>query len=75
LPQKNATFGILMMQLGAAHGAFGFCRQVNLRGGQHADQRRGEVNPGVSHVCAEKAEPSVRAGFMLMPDSGASNVW
>src|SRR5207249_8839251 len=47
---------------------------VEFRRQQHAQRRRCEVDPRAFQIRPEKAEAKVRAGFMLMPESGASRL-
>ena len=47
---------------------------VELRREQHAEHRSGEVNLSPVHTPLGRADATVRAGLMLMPESGASKV-
>ncbi len=64
-----------MLELGAEHGGGTAAAHVQLGGQQHAQGRRREVDPQRAELArAGSADARLRAGFMLIPDSGASSV-
>ena len=62
------------MQLGAEDRLAAPPRQGQLGRGEHAERWRGEVDQRALRSPAKNADPKVRAGFMLIPESGASTV-
>ena len=75
-PQSKMQRSVVrVVQLGADAPGAAPKRRVNSFGRQqHAKRRSREVDPQDREVAASRADPNVRAGFMLMPDSGASTV-
>ena len=63
-----------MIEAAAADGAAAPARNENGCREKHPQRRRGEVDPDRREVVPKSAEASVRAGFMLIPDNGASKV-
>ena len=74
LAAENAALRIFVMQLGATDLGRASHSQMNLGGGQHTDYRCGEIIQRSAQCRAGTAEAKLRAGFILMPEIGASKV-
>src|SRR5262245_30028966 len=64
----------MMIELGAEHPVPAAQAHVGSARCQHGERGRGEVKPQRSPFRAASADPNERAGFMLMPEIGASSV-
>ena len=62
------------MELGAQHVEPAVLRGRRAPPRQHTHQRRGEVDPECVEGGRRDAGPKLRAGFMLMPESGPSTM-
>ncbi len=71
---EDAALVVLVVELGAEHATGAANRRKNCAASEHSDRWRDEVDPqGRVIRSRERADPNVRAGFMLMPDTGDSN--
>ncbi len=70
---EQTTFRVLVVQLGAGHRGGATHPHVEFRGQQHSDWRCREIDPQRGpDLPTVSAGPNERAGFMLMPEIGAS---
>jgi hypothetical protein len=62
------------MQLAAQHRALALSTPESFRRRSMPSNGAVKYSHAPVHTCAGSADATVRAGFMLMPDTGASNV-
>jgi len=73
-PAENTAFVIGVMQFGAGCADTAAHEQKEICSNQHAESGGQEVDPKGMPIPPRNAEPKVRAGFMLTPESGVSSV-
>ena len=62
------------MEFGADHAPGASGPHMDFRGRQHTDERSSEIDPQGVPMMGGTADAKLRAGFMLMPEIGASIV-
>ncbi len=72
IPLVVAQLQLLRWHPGRIHVAENWEALIKLHREPHRQRRRDEITQSPSNFCAVMAEPKVRAGFKLIPESGVS---